>query len=263
MLACNLGGVTLHARSDGPEGGPVLVLSNSLGTDLRIWDALLPLLPPEVRVIRYDKRGHGLSDCPDGTWGMQDHIADLEGLLDSLGVAGAAICGISVGGLIAQGLAVRRPDLVGRLILCDTAARIGTAESWADRIAAIEQGGIAAMAGAILERWFSAGFRESDPTFPLWRNMLLTSPQAGYLKTCQAIRDSDFTEQTRGLSLPALALCGADDGSTPPDLVRATASLIEGCRFELIEDAGHLPCIEQPAVFATLLTAFLKETGYV
>ncbi|MEM6943463.1 MAG: 3-oxoadipate enol-lactonase [Pseudomonadota bacterium] len=266
MQVVRVGEVSLHLRDEGPRDGPALAFSNSLGTDFRTWDMLLPLLPAGLRVIRYDKRGHGLSDCPDspgGPWRIEDHVADLEALLDTLGVRKAVICGLSVGGLIAQGLAARRPNLVRAVILCDTGAKIGTDAMWNDRIAKVEAGGIEAIAEGVLERWFTKRFRDEDPGFPLWRSMLVRTPKEGYLRTATAIRDTDYTERTRALSLPALAICGSEDGATPPALVKGTARLIEGCRYEEIADAGHLPCIEQPEVMAGLIGDFLREIEHV
>ena len=259
MQAMRVNGVTLHWRSDGPEDGPALVFSNSLGTDLRIWDPLLPHLPEGWRLIRYDKRGHGLSDLPDGEWGMGDHVADLMGLLDGLGVTDVVVCGLSVGGLVAQGLAAERPDLVRVVILCDTAAKIGDPALWDDRIRTARENGIGAMADAVMERWFTPAFRRDRADFPLYRNMLTRTTPGGYAGTCAAIRDTDLRESTGRLTLPCLAVCGDQDGATPPDLVRETASLIPGSRFELIRGAGHIPCVEQPEALGALITDFLAE----
>jgi 3-oxoadipate enol-lactonase len=261
VQAISVNGATLHVVDSGPSGSPALVFSNSVGTDLRIWDALLPHLPTSLRIIRYDKRGHGLSDCPPQPWGMGDHVADLGGVLDALEVKRATVCGLSVGGMIAQGLAAERPDLVRALILCDTGAKIGTPEMWDARITAIQKDGIKELADAILERWFTRAFRAKDPALPLWRNMLTRTSLAGYTGACAAIRDTDLIESTSRLRLPCLAICGSEDGATPPDLVRETAGLIPGCRFELIGAAGHLPCIEQPEVMGRLISTFLMETG--
>ena len=263
MLAMRVGDVNLHVRVDGPADGPVIAFSNSLGTDFRVWDALIPLLPGGFRLIRYDKRGHGLSDCPEGEWGMDAHISDLVALLDRLDARPAVIVGLSVGGMIAQGLALRRPDLVSGLVLMDTAAKIGTAEMWSDRIGMIEAGGIGAIADMILERWFTAGFRNGNPAFPAYHNMLVRTPKDGYLKTCAAIRDTDFTGAAAELSVPVLAMAGSEDGSTPPEVVRATAELIPGARFAEIADAGHLPCVEQPEETAARISSFLREIAHV
>lgn len=263
MLTISHNDISLHVSDEGPEDGPAIVFSNSLGTDFRTWDEVVTALPAQLRIIRYDKRGHGLSDCPEGAWGVEEHVADLECILDDLEVSNAVLCGLSVGGLIVQGLAARRPDLAKALVLCDTGAKIGTEALWNDRIAAIEAGGIAVLADSILERWFSADFRANEPNMPVWRNMLIRTPAHGYMSTARGIRDTDYTESTKGLTLPAMAICGSEDGATPPDLVRATAALIEGCRFELIEGSGHLPCVDNPEITAALLTGFLAEIGHV
>ncbi len=264
MHALSLTDVTLHYRDDGPRDAPALVFSNSLGTDLRVWDKLLPHFASRYRIVRYDKRGHGLTTLPDTAWSMQDNVADLAALLDHLGISGAAVCGLSVGGLIAQGLAAERPDLVKVMILQDTAARIGNDDMWNARIEAISKAGtVAVLADQILERWFSRAFRaEPDGEFALWRQMLVRTPVDGYLGICRTIRDTDLRESTVRLKLPTLALVGAEDGATPPDLVRETADLIDGARFEIIRNAGHLPGVEQPDAVAALMQGFLAGAGY-
>ena len=261
MRIARVNNVALHWREDGdPEGRPV-VFANSLGTDLRLWDAIVPLLPRGLRIIRFDKRGHGLSSCPAAPYSMEALIGDAEALLDHLGVRDCLFVGLSIGGMIAQGLAARRPDLLRAAVLSNTAARMGTAEMWADRIATIEAGGIEALAGPILERWFGPAFRETDE-LEAWRNMLVRTPKEGYLGCCHALAGADLTERTRALRLPVLAIAGTEDGASPPDLVRATADLVEGARFEEIAGAGHLPCVEAPGRYAEILNAFIKEVGH-
>lgn len=262
MQSVKRGELTLHVADEGDPTGPALVFANSLGTDLRVWDAVLPLLPAGLRLIRTDKRGHGLSDDAPGPWRIEDLADDLAAVLDRLGVRQAVVVGLSVGGLIAQSLAARRPDLVRALVLSGTAPKIGTAEMWNARIDAVRAGGIAPLADAILERWFTARFRAEAADYPLWRSMLVRTPAAGYAETCAAIRDADLTASTAALRLPVLAMVGEADGSTPPDLVRAMAAAIPGARFEVIADAGHIPGVEQPAVVARLIGDFLKETGH-
>lgn len=265
MHALRLDGATIHFRDEGPRGAPALVFANSLGTDLRVWDKLIPHLPPRLRLVRYDKRGHGLSSLPGEPWSMADNVADLAALLDALDIRDAAVCGLSVGGLIAQGLAAERPDLVQALVLQDTAARIGNDDMWNARISAIEAGGsVEVLADQILERWFSRTFRaEPAGELSLWRAMLTRTPVAGYCGIARTIRDTDLHESTARLRLPTLVICGSEDGATPPDLVRETAALIPGARFVLIRGAGHLPGVESPAEVGALMTAFLTETGHV
>lgn len=263
MDAVTLGNVTLHYRSDGPPDGPAIVFSNSLGTDFRIWEPIMPLLPAGLQVVRYDKRGHGLSDLPTDDWGMADHVADAAGLIDHLGLKDVVFCGLSVGGMIAQGLAAERPDLIKAIILCDTGAKLGTPDMWQERIDMTLGAGLEAMADAVMERWFTAEFRASHPAFPAYRNMLTRTTPGGYARTCGAIRDTDLIESTSRLRLPCLAVCGDQDGATPPDLVRETAALIPLSRFELIRGAGHIPPVEQPEQLAALITGFLDEIGHV
>jgi 3-oxoadipate enol-lactonase len=258
MRIMDLGDIRLHWRADGDPGAAPIVFLNSLGTDLRLWDKTVAALPPGWRAIRMDKRGHGLSDCPRGPYSMGALIRDAERVIDGAGVRGAVIVGCSIGGMIAQGLAVKRPDLARALVLSNTGARIGTAAMWAERIAAVEAGGIEAIADAVMARWFAPAFRAS-PEATGWRHMLTRTPAAGYAGCCAAIAGADFLTTTARLTLPTLAIAGSEDGSTPPDLVRETAALIAGSRFVLIRGAGHLPCVEAPEAFSAALAGFLAE----
>jgi len=262
MSAIQANVVALHVQEAGDPTGAPVVFANSLGTDLRLWDALLPLLPKGLRFIRYDKRGHGLAECPYGPYSMDDLAADAEGLIEALDLGPVSFVGLSIGGMIGQNLASRRPDLVRALVLSNTAAKMGDDASWHDRIAAIEANGIASMENAILDRWFGPQFR-STPEAGLWGAMLSRTPQTGYLGCCAAIANTDLTETTRALRLPTLTIAGSHDGASPPDLVAATAGLIPNAEFHVIEGAGHLPCVEDPAAFAAILNPFLKEHAYV
>lgn len=254
--------VVLHYRDQGDDHLPALVFSNSLGTDFRIWDGVVDRLEDRYRIIRYDKRGHGLSEATPAPYAMTDHVGDLAALLDHLGVERATIVGLSVGGMIAQGLAALRPELVSALVLCDTAHKIGSAELWNERIDGVSAKGIAAISDGVMERWFSPAYRAPDNAdFIGYTAMLTRTTVDGYVGTCAAIRDCDLTESTRALTLPALCLVGDMDGSTPPDLVRSTAELIDGGRFEIVAGAGHLPCIEQPEMTAKLIDEFLQQAG--
>ena len=263
MKAIETNGVVLHVDDQGSEDRPALVFSNSLGTDLRVWQPLLPHLRHDMRIIRYDKRGHGLSTFPGGPFSIDDLASDLAGLLDQLGLQGAVVVGLSVGGMIAQALAATRPDLVRGLVLCDTAHKIGPPDIWETRIQAISQGGIGTIGEAILERWFSADFRANRPQdLSLWRAMLTRTPVEGYLATCMAIRDADLTEVAAGLDLPVTCVVGSEDGATTPALVKSTAELI-GADFVEIEGAGHLPSVEAPKTLADIIDDFLETNQMV
>jgi 3-oxoadipate enol-lactonase len=257
-----LNGIRVYHHESGDPDGLPLVFANSLGTDLRVWDALLPHLPPGLRVIRYDMRGHGLTDAPEGEYWMGDLVADAAALLDHLGVKRATLVGLSIGGVVAQGLAAERPDLIRALVLSNTAAKIGTPDIWAERVAAVRAGGVEALADATLTRWFTPRFHaERADELAGWRNMLTRTPVAGYVGCCAALAETDLRDSTARLALPTLAIAGAQDGSTPPDLVRETAESIEGARFEIIRGAGHIPWVETPDRLGALLTGFLAETG--
>ncbi|MBY6199868.1 3-oxoadipate enol-lactonase [Maritalea mobilis] len=262
MDCITLDDVTLHVKLEGPEDGPPVLFANSLGTDLRLWDDVVARLPEGLRLIRYDKRGHGLSTCPQAPYTMGALVRDAEGLLDALEVKEAVVVGLSIGGMIAQGLAAKRLDLVRAVVLSNTAPKIGTRQMWADRIAQIHSGGLTSMSDAIMERWFSKPFRDSPAVTP-WKRMVEVTPEAGYAGCSAAIAGTDFYTTTAALRLPALVIAGDQDGSTPPDLVREMADLIPGARYELMRGAGHLPCVEDPETYAAHLTAFLAGIGHL
>ncbi|MCV6584500.1 MAG: 3-oxoadipate enol-lactonase [Marinibacterium sp.] len=262
MQVADFGDVQLHYRVDGdPQGAPV-VFANSLGTDLRLWDAVLPLLPDGLRILRFDKRGHGLSSAPPAPYSMGTLVRDAERLMDMLDMRDSLFVGLSIGGMIAQGLAVKRPDLIRALVLSNTAAKIGTPAIWRDRIAVVETAGIDALADAVMERWFSRAFR-ATPDLHLWRRMLVRQPADGYAGCSAAIAGTDFYTPTSGLRIPCLGIAGDADGSTPPDLVRETVDLIPGSQFRLMRGAGHLPCVEHPQAYADILSDFIAATGHL
>ena len=216
----------------------------------------------EAAIAELVERGHGLSECPPAPYSMGSLIHDAERLLDHLEVKDCLFVGLSIGGMIAQGLAVKRLDQVRAMVLSNTAAKIGTPLSWHERTAAVAGGGIEAIADGVLEKWFSKKFRET-PEISLWRAMLTRQPVAGYSGCCAAIAGTDFYTTTAALTLPTLAIAGDHDGATPPDLVRETAALIKGSRFEILRGTGHLPCVEDPAGYAALLTDFMKDIGHI
>lgn len=238
--------------------GRAVVFINSLGTDLRIWDEVIERLPTNVPVLSYDKSGHGLSG--PGAASIEDFAADLASLMDALDMGNALVCGVSVGGMIAQALADIRPDLVAGLVLCNTGYRIGTAESWSDRIIALDKGGIEPMADAVLERWFSPWFRQNRPELLAGYQMMLTrTPLAGYRAVCQAIRDADLESRARLVACPTLCIAGEADLATPPDVVNSLADAIPCALSECYAGVGHLPCIEVPDRLASDIIAHLER----
>jgi len=260
MNAVKVGDAWLHVAADVRADGRNVVYVNSLGSDFRIWDGVVARLSQAgFGALRYDLRGHGLSDLGTPPKLISDHVADLIALMDAYGLESANLCGVSVGGVISLGLAAAAPQRARRLALCCTGAKIGNEEMWNPRIAAVVQGGVAAVTEAVLARWFPPALHAADAwEVALARNMLSRTPAAGYIATCVALRDSDLTEAARGLGVPALCVAGRHDVSTPPELVRSLAGLARGSEYFEIEAAGHLPCLQTPDILADRLIGFFK-----
>ncbi len=261
MPMLDLGDVRLNYRDEGDPAGAAIVLAHALGADLQIWDGIVPLLPPGLRILRFDMRGHGQSSVPPGPYGMGTLVRDAERFMDSLGVRDAVFVGLSIGGMIAQGLAVKRLDLIRGLVLSNTAAKIATPEIWQARIDAVQKDGLGTLADATMERWFTRPFRQAGGHLPSRARMVAT-PVEGYIGCAGAIAGTDFYSTTATLTLPTLVIAAAEDSSTPPDLVRETAELIRGADFRLMRKAGHLPCVEKPEEYAGLLTEFLDRIAH-
>ena len=203
MPAARVGAIVLHYRLVGPAEAPVLAFANSLGTDFRIWDEVARPLTESFRVIRHDKRGHGLSELRAGGAVIADFAGDLAALLDRLAIRSAVVVGLSIGGMIAQELYRTRPDLVGALVLCDTAHRIGGPEFWAARIGAVEAGGIESIADGVMERWFTKDFRDnSSDELAGMRAMLTRTPQPAISPPARALRDANLTEAAKSIRGP-------------------------------------------------------------
>jgi 3-oxoadipate enol-lactonase len=249
--------IVTHFQEDG-AGATAVVLAHSLGTDLRIWDDVASELRRSYRLLRYDLRGHGLTDATAPPYSIEILADDLSRLLDARHIGQAVLCGVSIGGQIALTLAARDPERVPALVLCDTGLRIGDEALWDARVAAIENGGLESIADSVLARWFAPSLRESHPAdYQGYRNLLLRTSPRGYVGASLALRDSDLTGAARAVRARTLVLCGEEDGATPPDVVRALAASIPGARFELVPGAGHLPSLEQPEAVAGRIKSFL------
>lgn len=263
MQFAKINGVTLHYQViSAPDDKPTIVFSNSLATDFRIWRDCVVRLVGECSIVMYDKRGHGLSDVGKTPYKLDDHVNDLAGLMDHLGINNAVVCGLSVGGLIAQGLLYLRPDLVRAMILCDTAAKIGNDVMWNERIGMVREGGLEALVEGNMQRWFTGDFhanRQDD--LAGYSNMFLRTPVEGYVGTATAIREADLSAAAVEVKIPTICIVGEEDGATPPDLVLGTAKLIPDSRYEVIKGAGHIPCVEQPEILVEIIKAFLKDAG--
>ncbi|MGR3365165.1 MAG: 3-oxoadipate enol-lactonase [Maritimibacter harenae] len=264
MQIASLADIRTHFEVRGPATGPTVLFINSLGTDFRLWDRVVARLPAHLRLIRYDKRGHGLTTAPGGAYFMGDLVQDAGRLLDHLEARDVVVVGLSIGGMIAQGRAAERLDRVRALVMSNTAAKIGTTEMWDERVATVRRDGIEPLADGTMERWFGRRFRESEPlVVEAFRNMMTRQPVDGYAGCAAAIGETDLYESTAALKLPTLGIAGSEDGSTPPDMVRETTELVAGSRFHLVRGSGHLPCVDNPDEYTRVLTTFLHEIGHL
>ncbi|MFN4171112.1 MAG: alpha/beta fold hydrolase [Pseudorhodobacter sp.] len=250
----------LHLVAAGPPGGAPLILLHGLGLDLRLWEGLMAHLPPGLHLLQPDLPGHGASPRL-ATPSMGGLIRAVEQALDARGVTGAVILGHGLGGLIAQGLAVKRLDLIRAMVLTATGTRLSARSVWDRRIASVRQGGLAAILPEIAGTWFAPAQRGSDLA-RLWSARLTEMDPAGWTDAAAAMAGSDFHPTTATLTLPTLAIAGGRDAATPADLLRETAGLIRGSHFALIPRAGHLAPAETPADFAALLAEFLHAIGH-
>ncbi|MEL6437140.1 MAG: 3-oxoadipate enol-lactonase [Pseudomonadota bacterium] len=263
MQFAQINGITLHYQIIGaPKGKPAIVFANSLGSDFRIWRDVIVRLVGDMQIVTYDKRGHGLSDVGGEEYSIDLHAGDLAGLMDHLNMSGAFVCGLSVGGMIAQSLAANRNDLVKGLLLVDTGHKIGTQEFWDERIAAVRDKGLAPFAASFVERWVSPEFAKANADDILgYQNMVARQPLDGYMGTCAAIRDADLTESTSTLPMPASVIVGDKDVMTPPDLGLELSKLLPDGRYDVIKDCGHLPCIEQAPMLSDIIKAFVADVN--
>ena len=235
-----------------------LVFSNSLGTDLAMWDAQVAALDRDFRIVRYDTRGHGESSVTPGGYTIDQLADDVIALLDHLGLDRVYFCGLSMGGMTAMSLALRAPERLRKIVLCSTAPKIGTAETWNTRIETVRKGGMAAIVDGVLQRWYTSGFRSSAPqAIESTRQTLLKTPVEGYIANCAAVRDADMREAIRAISVPTLILTGAHDpATTPADGHFMEVRIAEAKYCEL--QAAHLSNIEAAAAFTNELSTFLR-----
>ncbi|WP_028467749.1 3-oxoadipate enol-lactonase [Nisaea denitrificans] len=253
-------GITLHYRIDGPEDGRPLLLSNSLASNLHMWDPqIADLTSAGFRVIRYDSRGHGGSGAPEGAYSIEMLAEDAVALLDGLGVDRADYCGLSKGGMVGQMLGVRHRDRVKTLILADTSAHMPTQEMWDGRVRTVEKGGMAAVVDATIERWFTpASQQRLKQDIDTVREMILGTPPQGFIGCCRAIQAMDQRETIGGIDIPTLVIVGADDPATTPEHAREIHGLIKGSRYAEIPEAAHFSNFEQPDAFTKAMLGFLN-----
>lgn len=249
--------MTLHYRLDGPERAPPLMLCNSLGTTLEMWDPQVPALATHFRLVRYDRRGHGRSPVPPGPYSIEDLGRDALALLDDLGIERASFCGLSIGGMVGMWLASEAPERVHRLVLCCTAPILPPREQWLDRAATVRAHGVSSIADAVLTRWFTplapSSLRET------FRAMLIETPAEGYAGCCEALADLDLRDRLVAIEAPTLVVTGAEDPVAPPEAGELLAASISGARHATVAGAGHIANAEQPSTFTQHVLAHLTE----
>lgn len=249
----------LRYEIDGNPAGLPVLFSNSLGTTCELWRPQLEALSPRFRIIRYDTRGHGSSGVPAGPYTIETLGLDAVAILDAAGVEQTHVCGLSLGGLTAMWLGVHRPERVRSVTLVSTAARIGNAMMWEERIVQVQSSGVESLADAAMGRWFSESFRASHPdVVSIYHRMLSGTPAAGYAACCAAIRDADLRSAIARISVPTLIIAGHHDPVTPPADAEAMHERIPGSRVSLL-DAAHILNVEQATVFNDLLKTFVIE----
>ena len=260
MPTVSINGTDLNYRIDGRHGAPSLMFSNSLGTNLGMWDEQVQALSTRFRIIRYDSRGHGLSGAPDEEYTMDMLGRDALGLLDHLEIGKTYFCGLSKGGMVGQWLGANAGDRLEKLILSNTSSFIGDPDLWNDRIAAARSAaGMDGIVDAIIERWFTRGFIEHSPDeVKRVQQMILTTPGHGYAGCCAAIRDMDQRNILPQIAVPTMVIVGDQDPATTPEQGELIASSVPGAKLWTIENAAHLSNIEQPGQYMDALGSFFE-----
>ena len=260
MANVTLNGVDLHYRIDGPLHAPAILFSNSLGTDLHMWDAVTARMKTNWLCVRYDTRGHGKSSIPKGPYSVDVLADDASKLIDYLNLNQVHFCGLSLGGLIGQRLALTLRHRLRSMILANTSAHIPSEETWNERITSVRENGIAALSDVMMSRWFSKSFLNCDPnSYSQMKAMFERCDKTGYVSACAAVRDTDFREQLSEIKLPTLIIAGADDVATPPSMAQALNAGIEESQLVTLAPAGHISSIEQPNAFVDALSSFLMD----
>jgi 3-oxoadipate enol-lactonase len=249
----------VHHEVTGLQDAPAVILSNSLGADLRMWDPQAQALAERFRLVRYDTRGHGRSPVPDGPYAIDHLCQDLIALLDHLDIERAHVVGLSLGGMTGMWLGIHAPERLHRLVLLCTSAQLGPPETWSDRAAVVRAQGTDAVAEAGVGRWLTAGFRDEHPDTAAWlREMIAATPDAGYAACCAVIEHMDLTAGLPGIPAPTLVIAGAQDPATPPEHAERIVAAIPDARLEVLDPAAHLANVEQPGAVTRLILEHLE-----
>jgi 3-oxoadipate enol-lactonase len=249
--------VKLHYRLDGPNGALPLMLCNSLGTTLEMWDPQVAALTTQFQLVRYDRRGHGRSPVAPGPYSIEDLGRDALELLDDLGIVRTSFCGLSIGGMVGMWLASEAPERIDRLVLCSTAPALPPREQWLERAATVRANGVAAIADAAIDRWFTP--LAPDSLRETFRAMLVETPAEGYAGCCEVLADLDLRDRLAAIEAPTLVVTGAGDPVAPPETGEQLAASISGARHVSVAGARHIANAEQPETFTQHVLDHLTE----
>jgi 3-oxoadipate enol-lactonase len=250
-------GASIYVEVEGNERAPALMLSNSLGTNLHMWDDQAGELAKHFRLIRYDRRGHGRSSVPAGPYSMERFGRDVLAILDRLGIERTNWCGLSMGGMVGQWLGANAPNRVGKLILSNTAPYYADKGPWIDRIAFVREKGLGELVEANMQRWFTEDFRRSHPqVIERMKGIFTGTDVQGYIACCEAIRDMDFRASNPRIKAPTMVIVGTQDPATPPAQGEAIAKAVPDAKVASI-DAAHIANMEQPQVYTKAVLEFL------
>jgi 3-oxoadipate enol-lactonase len=259
MPMIDAGGCRLHVTVEGDASAPVLLLSNSLGTNIHMWDAQAPTWSKQFRLIRYDRRGHGGSDAPKGPYTMERLGRDALAILDALEVKKANWCGLSLGGMVGMWLGANAPERFEKIILSNTTGYYPVKDPWNDRIRMIRDKGLGPVADGNMERWFTKGFREREPdTVARMREWFLATPIEGYIGCCEAIRDMDHRPLLERITAPVLVIAGRHDPATTVENAEFLRDNIPGAKMATL-DAAHISNVEQPTAYMKEVLDFLRS----
>ncbi|MFZ0844748.1 MAG: 3-oxoadipate enol-lactonase [Pseudolabrys sp.] len=251
-------GCPINVEVAGNETAPVLMLSNSLGTNLHMWDDQMAEWTKHYRVVRYDRRGHGKSGVPKGPYSMERFGRDVLAIADGLKIKKFNWCGLSMGGMVGQWLGANAPERLEKLILSNTNFHYADKGPWNERIKFVREKGLAQLVDPNMERWFTKGFRERAPqSIAHMKEIFLSTNPEGYVACCEAIRDMDFTASNPRITAPTLVIVGSQDPATPPAAGEAIAKQIKGAKLAAL-DAAHIANIELPKIYAETVINFLK-----
>jgi 3-oxoadipate enol-lactonase len=255
-------GISVHYTLEGPASGPVITMSNSLASNLSMWEPQMPVLTSRYRVLRYDTRGHGGTEATAGPYSLDELSEDVRALLRALGITRTHFIGLSMGGMIGQIIAIKYPQMLQSLVLCDTMSRVPTEAKpmWDDRIHTAETGGMEPLVEPTLARWFTESFRQKgSPVLDQVRTMIRSTPPRGYTGCCHAIAALNLTDHLKAITLPTLIIVGEDDPATPVAASHVIHEQIRGSELVILKSAAHLSNLEQPEAFNQALTAFLPK----